>query len=187
MQYSAIMGLTNTNDPVIVDNTSLFGQFCKFINYFCFGVVTLVVPLKFIHIIKTACMLVTVPFTICITGATEKVERVFDRFICWLTGLKNNYQMKSLSFAESIVRVTFEDFIWLIIQGCILSGTLDVPELLEDDIMAAGLVISVLQTVSSLVTNLAMVWVTAHALDKEFLDCMMNMMTANFQWLPFET
>lgn len=149
------MGLANTTDPVIDDeNMSHIRSFFRYANFFCFGVITLVLPLEIINIFKVAWMLLSAFCLCCDNKILDKVEKCFERIVCWLTGLKNDYQLRSLKFADGIVKITFEDFFWLIIQFSILSGSLDVPEIMEDESTLAALIVSTLLSISSLIGNL---------------------------------
>ena len=74
-------------------------------------------------------MLLGAPLLCCCPSIEEKIEHCFDAIVCWVTGLKNRFQVNSLKFADKMVKITYEDLIWLLIQALVFSGTLDVPEL----------------------------------------------------------
>lgn len=79
-----------------------------------------------------------------------------------------------------------EDVIWLLIQVLIFTGALNVPELVDDKLVKGGMFVAVVFTSQSVIISLLQVGLRSYSLNEEFLQCLMSMMTANTQWLPYE-
>lgn len=77
----------------------------------CFGVLMTVIPMNIINILRSLCILVT--SVLCFwNGNAKKVEDFFDRLIAYWFDI-SIYQIKSLNFTSSIVKLTYENAIWL--------------------------------------------------------------------------
>ena len=86
-----------------------------------------------------------------------------------------------------MVKLMYEDFIWICIQALVLTGQINVPELADSKIVKTGLVLSFSATAMSLLAAFNTIFTRSWALDEEVTTCMMNLMTANCQWVPYES
>ena len=117
IKYSTIISLKyqmNHYDAVdtvtMLDKLNLFG---KYLLLSCIGVVLTVVPTQLIEMLRLLAL--TGSYLVCCGNKVRaKINESFDASIEYLTGL-NLYQVTSLQFTNDMTKITYEDFIYLLL------------------------------------------------------------------------
>ena len=84
----------------------------------------------------------------------------------------------------AITRLTFENFIWLILQFLLYERILDLPELNDGHTLIA-ILISTFLTLTSVISKIFSVVSESYALKEEPIVFLMSSMTAKSKWLPY--
>jgi hypothetical protein len=149
----------------------------------CFGVLMTVIPMNLIDVLRSAGILITSVLCFWNGDFKEKVEDFFDQMISKLFDI-TVYQIKSLSFTDSLVKLTYENAIWLSLQFAIANKSLHVPELQTDKKTKEALLLSFWLTIYQFVAKLLGTAMSARALKENSLAHTMNKITAMSNWVP---
>lgn len=171
-------------------------HFMNFMSLTFFGLLGTVLPFQLLYIGRlTFLVLAWVLLSICISFlkynnkhlseiAADYVNDFFDSLIKRCASL-NDYQVNSLQFATSIVQLTYEDMLWILLLLLVRFEVLDVGELTDGQSKGA-LLYSLILSIFSFVSSVSRVALVANGLEEDWIVFIMSRVTANSTWLPYQ-